>query len=453
MTYGDCEKKMNAIRYFAFLVILSGLAAFVSPHENAAAQTRQNVLQLQLRSRAEIPKESQLVPYIRDRAIQYRTVTWNASETALVCEFSDTIAAKPAVESPGSARDLKRFERAREIIDHAETLGLRLGNTGSAKNVLFLVRRLTPEAREAIDKAVQEGKNVAVFRDMIYYDAATDDAAADDAASVKALQNRDEAIRQLEREVCPTIDSCDWLGKPAFRFPEDQRPHVAFLVSDDHYHADKTLPVFAEEFAAEQGFYATIMHGEGTHRFAHTAELSTVDVLVVLVRRLAPPKEQLDAIRDYVASERGGVIGMRTASHAFDTKGNIPDGQANWLEFDREILGGNYHNHGRNDLGTDVAPARNATGKVVEHPVLDGIEAQQWHSLGSLYWTAPIKDDALLLQTGSSEEGQNEPLTWLRQHGQTRVAYTGLGYHRDFEVEAFRQLLSNLICWASQKSP
>ena len=445
---------MNIKRFFAFTMIMLALTGL--------AFSQQNVLQLQLRSRGKDPEAAKSVAYIRGRAIQYQTVQWNPAETVLFCNL-DTIGARLVVASGKSPRDTKQLEHIAEVVDHAKTLGIRiqphLARTGkdpvfsrddkdilvldeTVKNVVFLVDRLTPEAYAMIDKVVQSGKNVAVFRDMISYDVAADDA---------ALQKRDEEIKRLESERCPTIDSCDWLGKPAFRFEDDKRPHVAFLVSDDHYHAEKTLPVFAEEFAAERGFYTTIMHGEGTNSFGHTAELSTVDVLVVFVRRLAPPKEQLDRIREYVASGRGGVIGMRTASHAFDSKGDIPKGHDNWVEFDRDVLGGSYHNHGRNDIGTDVAPAQNASGVAVDSPVLKGVEPQRWHSAGSLYWTAPIKEDATLLQTGSSEEGQNEPLTWLRQHGQTRVAYTGLGYQDDFEVEAFRKLLANLICWASQK--
>lgn len=461
--------KRSTARFFAFGIITLGLMISYFLRENASAEAQGDVLRLQLRTRSEQSDVSQELPYLRGREIQYRTVTWHAAETVLVCDFADRnadeIATASTDTSTTSSRERSRLERAREIVDHAKSLGVRVcfnfDKTGdlrefsandSAKNAVFLVARLTPETGATIDALARSGKNVVVFRDLLHYD--TDE---NGDFSQTAAQKRDDEIKHIERSHCPTIDSCDWLDKPAFRFPEDKRPHVAFLVSDDHYHADKTLPVFAGELAAGQGFYTSVLHGEGTNTFAHMAELQTVDVLIVYVRRLAPPKGQLDLIREFVESGRGGLIGMRTASHAFDTKGRIPDGHDNWVEFDRDILGGNYHDHGRNDLGSDIAPAQTPTGGAndtdiaAEHAVLDGLEPQCWHSVGSLYWTAPIKDDAILLQTGSSEEGQNEPLTWLRHHGQTRVAYTGLGHQHDFETEAFRSLLANLVRWASEK--
>ncbi len=53
----------------------------------------------------------------------------------------------------------------------------------------------------------------------------------------------------------------------------------------------------------------------------------------------------MKCLRDYL--DRGGpLIGLRTASHAFDTKGTAPkQGYEEWTKFDPEVLGGNYHNH------------------------------------------------------------------------------------------------------------
>ena len=231
--------------------------------------------------------------------------------------------------------------------------------------------------------------------------------------------------------------------KPAAAAP---RPHVAVMVSDDHYKADTLLPPLLEKMAEKNDWQLTVLHGKGGSDFPNIAALETADVLIVFVRRLALPKKQLAAVKKYVASGRG-VIGLRTASHAFEMKGKIPDGCENWPGFDRDVLGGNYHNHGKDALGSDIANV----AEQADSPILRGVTPAKWHSTGSLYFTGPLATGATVYQTAGSPERPNEPLTWTRMHGKTRVAYTALGHPDDYKEPAFRQLLENLIRWAMEK--
>jgi len=291
-----------------------------------------------------------------------------------------------------------------------------------------------------IRQMVYQGKRVLLVRDMTdsMYNSRS-------RPFVSHVRGTEMVIEHIEKYWCPTITSSDLLGGPAFRFQEDTRPHVAFLVSDDHYDADKTLPRFAQMLRERYQLYATVLHGEGEANIRHIDELQTADCLVLYIRRLALAKSQLEAIRRYL--DRGGaLVGLRTASHAFDVRGNVPEGCAEWTTFDHEVLGGNYHGHGPNEKGTDVT----VLAQQADHPVLAGVRPDRWHSTGSLYYTSPVASDATVLMTGSLGE-RTEPLTWVRTYRGGRVVYTGLGHPDDFHDAPFRRLLVNAIFWAMNR--
>ncbi|MBN2296862.1 MAG: ThuA domain-containing protein, partial [Pirellulales bacterium] len=278
---------------------------------------------------------------------------------------------------------------------------------------------------------------------------------------VNHFRGTELVVEHIEKYWCPTFTSTSILNRPEFHFKEDKRPHVVFIVSDDHYHADKTLPPFAQMLREKYNCRATVLHGQHESRIPDAAQIDGADSVVVFVRRLLLPKEELGALRRYVKAGRP-LVGLRTASHAFASKYKYPKGYKTpagndeWPEFDAEVLGGSYHSHGPNALGTDVANV----AEMADHPILAGVKPAKWHSTGSLYYTSPIDKKATLLQTGSamitSKETKKkslvtEPLTWTRTHNGGRVVYTGLGHRDDFEVPQFRKLLLNSIFWAMDR--
>jgi len=287
------------------------------------------------------------------------------------------------------------------------------------------------------------GKNVLLLRDL------TDSLYNPEMPpKVSHYRGTDLVVEHIEKYWCPTVTSTDFIGKPPFRFAGDRRNHAVFFVSDDHYGADETLPRFAQQLREKFDVRGTVLHGEGRHELPLVETLQDADVLIVFVRRLGLPANQLRALQQYV-NDGNPLIGMRTASHAFtlnfrDPPGfKLPEGRAEWREFDAGILGGNYNNHAANKLGTDVAVVEDKTG----HPILNGVTPQEWHSTGSLYYTAPVKDDAEVLMTGSVP-GRTEPLLWTRTHNGGRVVYLGLGHPDDFKDTQFNRLLTNTIFWA-----
>ena len=290
-----------------------------------------------------------------------------------------------------------------------------------------------------IRQLVRQGLNVALMRDM------TDSMYNPKMRpQVSHIRGTELVIEHIEKYWCPTITSSDLLGGPAFRFEEDKRPHVAILVSDDHYGADKTLPEFGQILREKHGCHVTVMHGQGTSNIRATDELQKADCLILYIRRLALPKEQLGAVRRYLDSGKP-LVALRTASHGFDVRGKSKPGEAEWPQFDADVLGGNYHGHGSNTLGSDI--------RVLEekrrHPILAGVEPLQWHSTGSLYNVSPLKDpNADVLMVGSMGDAV-EPITWTRNY-KGPVVYTSLGHPDDFEQPQFRKLLTNMVFWAKQ---
>lgn len=289
------------------------------------------------------------------------------------------------------------------------------------------------------------GFNVMLMRDMTdsLYNPAM-------APRVSHYRGTELVVEHIENYWCPTITSTDLLKKPAFRFKGDSRSHVVFIVSDDHYHADKTLPRFAQWLREEHKLHCSILHGEGKHDIPGMVHLETADAVVLYVRRLGLPKEQVKSLQRFVAAGKP-LVALRTSNHAFTmhlrTPENfkVPAGRAEWKEFDARILGGNYHGHGPNEVGTDVE----VVAAAANHPILQNVSPKGWHSTSSLYYVGPIAKDATLLLEGSMP-GRSEPLTWIRQDkdGRSRIFYTGLGHPDDFRDPAFRQLLVNAIRWA-----
>lgn len=287
---------------------------------------------------------------------------------------------------------------------------------------------------------VRVGKNVLLVRDLTdtMYNPRK-------APFVSHVRGTELIVDYIEKYVCPTIVSHALLEGPAVRFAEDKRPHVAIIVSDDHYRADTTLPEFAQMLRDQYGCYCTVLHGEGEADIPGLDELEKADVAIVYVRRLALPAEQLKKTRAFVEAGKP-LVALRTASHAFSVRGKAPAGRAQWPEFDKVVLGGNYHGHGPNDPGSDVLSVPDAA----DHPILAGIDPKTWHSSGSLYYVSPIDPNAKVLLKGRCED-TIEPLLWTREYKGGRVVYNALGHWDDFDVPQFRTMLVNSIFWAMDR--
>lgn len=211
-------------------------------------------------------------------------------------------------------------------------------------------------------------------------------------------------------------------------------PTIVFVSGEYEYKSKETLPVFARELAKKYDV-KTVMLARPEDPKRETIPgleaLDKADLVVLFIRRMTLPETELQKFKKYVESGKP-VVGIRTASHSFQ----------NWKEFDRDVLGGNYHNHHGNKLKTTVSLVPETAG----HPILRGVTG--FISDGSLYRNTPLREGTTMLLRGKVEGFPPEPVAWTHTRNGARVFYTSLGHPNDFKEESFVNLLENGISWA-----
>lgn len=163
--------------------------------------------------------------------------------------------------------------------------------------------------------------------------------------------------------------------------------------------------------------------------------LDKCDVMLLFTRRLKITGEQLERVKKYSLTGKP-IVGIRTASHAFQ----------NWLDLDKEVLGGNYQGHYKEGPLCEVQLADSAKS----HPILKGV--QPYKSAGSLYKNTGLAKDVDVLLTGSIPE-HTEPIAWTRNYKGARIFYTSLGHQKDFDDPNFVTLVANALHWTAQREP
>ncbi len=135
--------------------------------------------------------------------------------------------------------------------------------------------------------------------------------------------------------VCPSILSGDICGEPP-------APRVVFVIGEDEYKTEITLPKFAKEELEKRGVKCSFVFADPKNKnsFPEIAKIKDADLMVVSGAGGVPPSDQLQVIREYLDSGRP-LVGIRTASHAFCLV-NKPEG---WPGFDHDVLGGSYAMH------------------------------------------------------------------------------------------------------------
>lgn len=163
--------------------------------------------------------------------------------------------------------------------------------------------------------------------------------------------------------------------------------------------------------------------------------LDTCDVMLLFTRRLTISGDQLERVKKYCLSGKP-IVGIRTASHAFQ----------NWLDLDKEVLGGNYKGHYA--AGPMCVVEFTVQGK--GHPILAGVKP--FKSAGSLYKNTGLAKDVDILLTGSITD-HTEPIAWTRSYKGGRVFYTSLGHQKDFEDDNFVRMVANALFWTAKQTP
>ena len=95
---------------------------------------------------------------------------------------------------------------------------------------------------------------------------------------VSHFEGTNRIVEHIEKYVCPTIVSTDIAGRPAFSFQPDDRPRAVFLIGDDEYKTEKTLPAFARTELEPLGVRCTfvIADPKTPHDFKGIEALTTL---------------------------------------------------------------------------------------------------------------------------------------------------------------------------------
>jgi type 1 glutamine amidotransferase len=229
-----------------------------------------------------------------------------------------------------------------------------------------------------------------------------------------------------------------WFCAGAAAKAADPGPLTVCLVSGSlEYESNKSLAALQKYLESNYHVKCTraFIEGEDETRLPGLENLASCDVALLFTRRLKLSGKDLERIKSYCTSGKP-LVGVRTASHAVQT----------WLDLDKEVLGGNYKGHYRNDLPTDVS----IVAAEKDSPLLAGV--RPFRSAGSLYKNQGLAGDCRVLMQGTSPEA-TEPITWTRAYKGGRIFYTALGHQKDFEEESFRRLLANALFWTAGREP
>src|SRR6185436_12128920 len=130
---------------------------------------------------------------------------------------------------------------------------------------------------------------------------------------------------------------------------------VCVLSGCDTYKSEESLPPFEAWLQQNYNVKCTRVVKQAVDDLPGLEALDNCDVAFVFIKRMKLKGEQLERFQKYATSGRP-IVGVRTASHAVQT----------WLEFDHEVLGGNYHSHHPVGPMTQITVTPNGQ----EHPIL-----------------------------------------------------------------------------------
>ena len=231
---------------------------------------------------------------------------------------------------------------------------------------------------------------------------------------VSHFEGTNRIIEHIEKYVAPTIISTDLTGQPAFRFQPDDRPRAVFLIGEDEYKTEKTLPAFASQGARAAGralhvrdrrpqVAARLPGGRGARRRRPAGPERPPPCADGRARWRSSATTSKRASR-WSASARPAMPSTRAARRRRAT----PSGRS----FDPDVLGGHYTGHHGNDLQPviDRAPSDKT------HLILAGVETP-FVSQGSLYKISPLAAGTQPLLMGTIPGQPAEPVAWINAQG------------------------------------
>ena len=267
----------------------------------------------------------------------------------------------------------------------------------------------------------------------------------------------------------------DWVVYEPSEGP-GQGKHIVFLTGDEEYRSEEGMPMLGKILAKRHGFKCTVLFAvdpetgdidpDNQTNLPGFERLSTADLLVVFYRFREPSSEQMRILDDYLQSGKP-IIGLRTATHAFNMKRDKDNPYQHYDFRSREWAGGfgqqvlgdtwiNHHGHHKHEATRGLI-----NGMAQNHPILKGVV--DVFGTSDVYGVRHLKPTDTVLLHGATLTGMNPtdpvkiskslmPIAWTREYsiksGKTnRVFCTTMGASVDLLSEDLRRLLVNACYW------
>ncbi len=255
--------------------------------------------------------------------------------------------------------------------------------------------------------------------------------------------------------------------------------HIVLIAGDEEYRSEEALPMLGKILAVRHGFDCTVLFSinpkdgtidpENQTNIPGLEKLADADMMVIATRFRDVPDDQMKYIDEFVHSGKP-ILGLRTATHAFNVKRNPNSAYAHYDfasskwpgGFGQQVLGDTWISHHGNHKHESTRGVVNEQQK--DHPILRGVE-DVWGP-SDVYGIAHLPEDATVLLYGQVLTGMSPgdgpvagpkndpmmPLFWTRpftgRDGKTsRIICTTMGAAVDLESEGLRRAVVNACYW------
>jgi type 1 glutamine amidotransferase len=255
--------------------------------------------------------------------------------------------------------------------------------------------------------------------------------------------------------------------------------HIVFVTGDEEYRSEEGMPMLAKILAVHHGFKCTVLFAinpaDGTidpnnsSNVVGLEKLKDADMMVVFTRFREFPDDKMKYFVDFVNSGKP-ILGLRTATHAFQYAKNpkSPFAKYTWNSkewlggFGRQVLGDTWINHHGNHGSESTRGVLNP--EFASDPILRGVH-DIWGPT-DVYGITHLPANARVLVHGQVLAGMTPsaepvdgpknnpmmPVFWVRtftgETGHTsRVIGTTMGAATDLVNEGLRRILVNSCYW------
>ena len=255
--------------------------------------------------------------------------------------------------------------------------------------------------------------------------------------------------------------------------------HIVLVSGDEEYRSEEVMPMLGKILSQKHGFKCTCVFAMGPDGADYIdsnnqqglrglGALVSADLMIIATRFRQPSDEQATFVTDFLNAGKP-VIGLRTATHAFNGGGKFGD-KIGYGEFGRKVLGEewvSHHGHHKVEGARSVVePGADA------HEIMKGVS--EIFAPSDVYGVTHLTDaDTILLRgaitetldpssktlTNDKRNDPMQPLAWLHPYtspnGTAGNSFcTTAGAAVDFVDEDLRRLIVNASYFlTSQKVP